>query len=80
VDTEERTEHEDHAVAQVIDRLAERYPDRPRSFIEDVVTAERHLLDGKPIRDYVPVLIEHGAKARLRRATGHGPAHRPAHG
>lgn len=73
VDIEERQQHEDQAVSQVIDRLAERFPDRPRSFIEDVVVTERHLLDGKPIRDYVPVLIEHGAKARLREATGHGP-------
>lgn len=66
VDTEERQQHEDQAVSQVIDRLAEKFPDRPRSVIEGVVTEERHLLDGKPIRDYVPVLIEHGAKARLR--------------
>ena len=80
MDNVERQDHEDQAVSQVVDRLAEKFPDRPRSLIEDVVTEERHLLDGKPIRDYVPVLIEHGAKARLRRATGHGPAHRPAHG
>ena len=73
VDIEERQQHEDQAVSQVIDRLAERFPDRPRSFIEDVVVTERQLLDGKPIRDYVPVLIEHGAKARLRKATGPGP-------
>lgn len=62
------TEHEDQAVSQVIDRLVEKFPDRPRSVIEDVVTTERQLLDGKPIRDYVPVLIEHGAKARLRKS------------
>jgi hypothetical protein len=62
------TEHEDQAVSQVVDRLVEKFPDRPRSVIEDVVTSERHLLDGKPIRDYVPVLVEHGAKARLRQS------------
>ncbi|WEO76830.1 hypothetical protein BJQ94_15930 [Cryobacterium sp. SO2] len=79
MDTEERQHHEDQAVSQVIDRLAERFPDRPRSFIEDVVLDERHQLEGKPIRDYVPVLIEHGAKARLRQSTGHGPAHIQPH-
>jgi hypothetical protein len=68
VDNVERQDHEDQAVSQVVDRLAEKFPDRPRSLIEDVVTEERHLLDGKPIRDYVPVLIEHGAKARLRQS------------
>jgi hypothetical protein len=66
VDNVERQDHEDQAVSQVVDRLAERFPDRPRSVIEDVVSEQRHLLDGKPIRDYVPVLVEHGAKARLR--------------
>ena len=69
VDNVERQDHEDQAVSQVVDRLAEKFPDRPRSLIEDVVTEERHLLDGKPIRDYVPVLIEHGAKARLRQSS-----------
>jgi hypothetical protein len=74
VDTEERQDHEDQAVSQVIDRLAEKFPERPRAYIETVVTEQRHLLDGKPIRDYVPVLIEHGAKARLREDTGHSSA------
>lgn len=74
VDTEERQDHEDQAVSQVIDRLAEKFPERPRAYIETVVTEQRHLLDGKPIRDYVPVLIEHGAKARLREDAGHSSA------
>jgi hypothetical protein len=74
VDSEELQHREDQAVSQVIDRLAKKFPDRPRSVIENVVGSERHLLDGKPIRDYVPVLIEHGAKARLRGSAGHAPA------
>lgn len=49
----------------VIDRLAERFPDRQRSFIEDVVAEEHGLLDGGPIRDYVPLLVERAAKLRL---------------
>lgn len=68
VDIEDRQDHEDQAVAHVIDRLAERFPDRPRAVIEEFVSEERHLLDDKPLRDYIPVLIEHGAKARLRQA------------
>jgi len=67
-------ENENQAVSQVIDRLVAKFPDRPRSFIEAVVSEQRHLLDGKPIRDYVPVLIEHGAKARLRQSSGPSPA------
>ena len=57
---------EDKAVSVVVDRLAERFPSVPRSRIDEVVQAERQALDGKPIRDYIPVLVEHGAKARLR--------------
>ena len=68
MDTAERQDHEDQAVGHVIDRLADKFPDRPRSVIEHVVSEERHLLDDKPLRDYIPVLIEHGAKSRLRTA------------
>ena len=68
MDIEERQSHEDQAVSHVIDRLAEKFPDRPRAVIEEVVSEERHLLDDKPLRDYIPVLIEHGAKTRLREA------------
>ena len=57
---------EDKAVAEVVDRLAERFPSIPRSRIDEIVQSERQSLEGKPIRDYIPVLVEHGAKARLR--------------
>lgn len=58
--------NEDKAVAEVADRLAERFPSIPRSHIDEVVQSERQSLEGKPIRDYIPVLVEHGAKAKLR--------------
>jgi hypothetical protein len=74
VDSTELQYREDQAVSQVIDRLVAKFPDRPRAFIENIVGQERRLLDGKPIRDYVPVLIEHGAKAQLRRGVGPDPA------
>lgn len=57
---------EDKAVSEVADRLAERFPSVPRARIDEIVQAEREALEGKPIRDFVPVLVEHGAKARLR--------------
>jgi hypothetical protein len=57
---------EDKAVREVAERLAERFPSVPRTRIDEVVQSERRALDGKPIRDYIPVLVEHGAKARLR--------------
>jgi hypothetical protein len=58
---------EERAVEDVIERLAGRFPDVPRDHIATVVH-ETHLeLEGNPIRDFVPVLVEHAAKKRLRR-------------
>ena len=60
-------EPEAGALMAVIDRLAERFPDRPRSAIEEIVAEEHELLDDGPIRDYVPVLVERASKLRLAR-------------
>ncbi|MFC6355047.1 three-helix bundle dimerization domain-containing protein [Luethyella okanaganae] len=63
---------EEKAVGQVIDRLAARYPQLPYAHIGDVVRSELRVFDGRPIRTYVPVLVEHEARALLRRETsGH---------
>ncbi len=58
---------EDQGIAKVIDSLASRFPTVPRSRVEQVVTESHSLLNGNPVRDYVPVLVERAAKDRLRR-------------
>lgn len=58
---------EPEALMAVVDRLAQRFPDEQRSVIEEIVAEEHGLLDGGPIRDYVPVLVERAAKIRLSR-------------
>ncbi|WP_448811041.1 three-helix bundle dimerization domain-containing protein [Agromyces bauzanensis] len=59
-------DEEGQALDHVIDRLAERFPDVTRDHVA-VVVAEAHLgLEGHPIRDFVPVLVEHAARDRLR--------------
>jgi translation initiation factor 2 alpha subunit (eIF-2alpha) len=58
-------EPEARALMEVMDRLAERFPDKDRSAIEQIVAEEHELLDDGPIRDYVPVLVERAAKLRL---------------
>ena len=63
------TEEELKSVAKVVDRLVERFPDIPRSSIERAVLEEHKALDGRPIREYVPVLVERGARGRLRAAS-----------
>ena len=58
---------ESKAVDKVVDRLAQRFPHVPRPSIEQTVREEHKALDGGRIRDYVPVPVEHAAKARLSR-------------
>lgn len=65
-------EDEDRAVDAVVDRLADRFPSADREHVAEVVDVEHHELDGNPIRDYVPVLVEHDARDRLR-AEGNKP-------
>ena len=60
-----KTPNEDEAVAEIISRLATRFPDAPRADVEAVVDSEHHAYDGRPVRTYVPVLVERGAKQKL---------------
>jgi hypothetical protein len=60
------TDNEVQAVAHVIDRLVQRFPDKPRSVVEEIVSEEVNALRDGPIRDYVPVLVERAAKDRLK--------------
>ncbi|MGO4490628.1 three-helix bundle dimerization domain-containing protein [Arthrobacter sp. 2YAF22_2] len=53
------------AIGTVVDRLAERFPEAPRSSIEAAVREEHESLNEGRIRDFVPILVEHAAKARL---------------
>lgn len=65
---------EEKAVEEVADRLTERFPGVPRNHVEQVVNDVHLELDGHPIRDFVPVLVEHDARKRLRDA-GIRPTH-----
>ncbi|MFC9559051.1 three-helix bundle dimerization domain-containing protein [Agromyces sp. NPDC056965] len=57
---------EARAVGEVIDRLAGRFPDLPRDHVAAVVEAAHLELEGNPVRDFVPVLVERTAKQRLK--------------
>ena len=59
-------EEEARAVDQVVDRLAARFPDVSRDRVAAIVGEEHLELEGNPIRDFVPVLVEHEARERLR--------------
>lgn len=60
----DRAEHELEAVEAVCRRLSARFPDVPPETITRTVH-EIHLGLSGPIRDYVPVLVEHMARDHL---------------
>jgi hypothetical protein len=57
---------EQHQIADVVLRLEEKFPELPTEQVEQIVAEEAALLEGNPIRDYIPRLVEHGARSRLR--------------
>ena len=59
------TADEEVAIGHAVDRLAERFPTVPRDRIADLVH-QRHIdYTGAPVRDFIPVLIEHDVKREL---------------
>ena len=63
---DDKTIDEDHAVAEIAERLQERFPEAtPESITAAIEQARASFTDAK-VRDFVPVLIEKEAKARLK--------------
>jgi hypothetical protein len=67
---EEREIAEQRSVEEVIDRLATKYPSVHRLEIEKIVAAEHEAYDGRPVRDFIPVLVEKSAKKRVKKLAG----------
>ncbi len=63
---EDRSIDEDRAVAEIAERLQERFPDRPAAEVIAAIDEARASFDGAKVRDFVPVLIEKEAKAHLK--------------
>lgn len=62
---------EKQQIASVVEQLEQRFPAFSTQEIEVIVAEQVALLDGNPIRDYVPRLVEHGARTRLREDLRH---------
>jgi len=58
-------EHEQRALADVCQRLSQQFPDLDPALVEAAVKVSHHELNGSPIRDFVPLLVEHAARDRL---------------
>ena len=57
---------EAHAVELVSVRLRERFPGLSPEEVDEVVATYHHGFDGRPIRDFVPILVERKERDRLR--------------
>ena len=57
---------ENRAITEVVERLAKQFPQVPTDEVEQVVSQSRPEFDDVPIRDFVPLFVERGAKQRLR--------------
>ncbi|MBC7763812.1 MAG: hypothetical protein H7201_18890 [Candidatus Saccharibacteria bacterium] len=61
------SQDENQMMDQVIARLAHHNPGISLSRISAIVHEEHHRFDGRPIRDFMSVLVERSAKGRLLR-------------
>ncbi|WP_229276279.1 three-helix bundle dimerization domain-containing protein [Agromyces kandeliae] len=57
---------EQQAVEHVVSRLLERFPSLSEDHVHAIVDEEHHRFDGRPVRDFVPVLVEREARKRLK--------------
>ncbi len=62
----EKAENEDAAIDHVVDRLTSQFPSVPVEEIETRVTEVHASFDEAPVRDFVPVIVEHDVKDQLR--------------
>ena len=56
---------EQTVIDQVVGRLTSRYPAISQSTVERVVHDVHARFDGRPLRDYVPLLVERSARSEL---------------
>jgi hypothetical protein len=61
------------AVEQVCERLVARFPTVPITTVRATVQEFHATLDG-PVRNFVPILVEHGARDRLSAIAAGAPS------
>ncbi|MFB2580545.1 three-helix bundle dimerization domain-containing protein [Herbiconiux sp. P15] len=59
---------DEDTIQQVVTRLEAKYPDIPKDEIETAARAELGELAGRPVRDYLAILVERATKKRLKKA------------
>jgi hypothetical protein len=53
------------AIQQVVERLKATYPAVPADTVTTVVHHTHARFDGRPVRDFVPLLVERGSRREL---------------
>jgi UDP-glucose 4-epimerase len=61
---------ESKSIDTIIAALELRFPKLPRPEIEEVVGQRYHEFDGASVRDYIPVLVQRGARDQLLEMSG----------
>ena len=67
-----QADDERRALEEVLRRLTDRFPGVPAEVVSGIVRAERQRLDGRPIREFMRLLVERASAERLRRVTADG--------
>jgi hypothetical protein len=66
-------EEEQQMIVQTAERLATRFPTVPMDHVLVIVYGEHVRFDGRPLRDFVPMLVERAAKEHLNRLVSASP-------
>ena len=61
---------EAEALSRVVQRLRQQFPEVPPDALEEIVNGHYEAFDGRPIRDFVAVLVERATRADLEAGIG----------
>ena len=61
---------EAEAMSRVVRRLQQQFPELSEAEIEQAVYGHYEQFDGRPIRDFVPILVERAARDQLVSGNG----------
>ena len=64
--TRRHTSSEAEAMARVVERLRQQFPEVHPNAIDAIVNGHYEAFDGRPVRDFVPVLVERATRADLQ--------------
>ncbi len=58
--------NEAEAMSRVVERLRQQFPEVPPDALDAIVSGHYEAFDGRPVRDFVPVLVERATRADLQ--------------